>query len=299
MANSQIVLNGYKGLGTFFWVELFLHEHENHINLDTLRLRLEQEITTFDNNYSRFKHDSILNTLNRNHTLPYDHHLAMMITHGEEASKVTGGVFSIYIKDALEEKGYGVPESAMYHDNSRIKETSTVVIDNKTITLLGSKGIDLGGVGKGYLIDEIARILREEFDLHYFVINGGGDIYATSNHGKKIELYLEHPITAGEHIGKIHVQDTAFCSSSSFKRRWTKDDKEVNHFIANKEIWAASYVLAPSATIADIYATVCCIESDNDQALHNLKEKTNIKYVVITGKAIKKISTGFPTISDE
>lgn len=297
MANSIIALNGYQGLGTFFWVELFLHEQENHINLDTLRLRLEQEITTFDNNYSRFKHDSILNTLNRNHTLPYDNHLAMMITHGEDASKITNGIFNIYIKEALEEKGYG--ESATNHNNSKIKESSAVIIDNTTITLLGNKGIDLGGVGKGYLIDELARILREEYDLHYFVINGGGDIYVTSNYGESIELYLEHPVKEGEHIGKISVHDTAFCSSSSFKRAWNKNGTIVNHFIADEEVWATSYVLARSTTIADIYATMCCIESERDESLEHLQKKAAIEYLVITGKGQRKRSSNFPTISEE
>ena len=93
------------------------------------------------------------------------------------------------------------------------------------------------------------------------------------------------------------MKDTSFCSSSSFKRRWNKGGKEVNHFIADKEVWAASYVLAKTTTIADMYATICCIDGDNDAKLSLYEHKAHIDYVVITGDDIKKTSSTFPHIT--
>lgn len=85
----------------------------------------------------------------------------------------------------------------------------------------------------------------------------------------------------------------AFCSSSSYKRRWQKNGKEVNHFIADKEVWAASYVLADTTTIADMYATVYCIESDNEEVLKELAEHTKTEYTVISKEGLLLQSEGF------
>lgn len=297
MANSVLVLDTFKGLGTFFWVELFLHGDEKRDDLQAVQASLEETITSFDNTYSRFKETSLLSELNREGIIPYDEHLAEMVKHARKASYITDNIFSIFIKEALEEKGYG--EHLLQKTVVKKGEKSDVVINEKTVTLLGDKGIDLGGVGKGYLIDLLSRILKEKYNLHYFVINGGGDIFVTSNHGLPIELYLEHPINQGEYIGTINVKDKAFCSSSSFKRRWKKDGKEVNHFIADKEVWAASYVLSDTATIADMYATVFCIESNNKQELDRLAQTTEVDYTVITKEGEMIQSEGFKKITND
>ncbi len=280
MANSILVLDGYKGLGTFFWVELFLLEDEELHNRTLIQSFLEETISSFNDRYSRFRYESLLSELNRNKIVAYDYHLATMLKRALEASQVTNNAFTLFIKEALEEKGYGKQSNIKIDLKQR--ELSFVTINEETISLHGNIGIDLGGIGKGYLIDLLATSLQEKFDLHFFVINGGGDIYATSNHGSPVTLYLEHPINEGEYIGSIQIKNMAFCSSSSFKRRWQKNGKEVNHFIADKEVWAASYVLADTATIADIYATVYCIESDNEERLMRLSRRTTTEYTVIT-----------------
>lgn len=50
--------------------------------------------------------------------------------------------------------------------------------------------IDLGGLGKGWLIDKLSDLLRNE-GYKEFLINGGGDMYVSST--EKQECYIEHP----------------------------------------------------------------------------------------------------------
>ena len=293
MANTEsvLLLDGYKGLGTSFWIELFLDEHESRETLPAIRSFLEETIASFDATYSRFKETSLLSELNRNKVIAYDHHLAYMVAQAQEASRITHNVFSIFIKEALEEKGYGVQTGQKSFENK--EQNSAVTIHEKTITLHGNKGIDLGGIGKGYLIDLLAKILKETYNLHYFTINGGGDIYVTSNHGSPIKLYLEHPGNPDEYIASIEVTNMAFCSSSSFKRMWHKDGKEVNHFIAHRDVWAASYVLGTTATLADMYATVYCIESTDQESLERIAKETGTEYLVITEEGKMLHTDGF------
>lgn len=295
MAKPYLILEHYKGLGTIFSIELFLHDHEiETLPFVKLQQRLESTITDFGNRYSRFSDDSFLTELNTKKVVPYDEDLAVMLKKAEEVSRSTNNVFSLFIKEALEEKGYGTQHKTREkgtHDHDEDK--SAVRIDAHTITLLGNKGIDLGGIGKGYLIDKLARIIKDEFHIPFFLINGGGDIYVTSNHGDPVELFLEHPIHEGEYIYEIHLKNKAFCASSSFKRRWNKDGKEVNHFIAEKEVWSASYVIGDDTTTTDMYATVFCILADEKTLVEKLSATTHLEYIVICDDGKTLISKGF------
>lgn len=299
--NSFFILSAYKGLGTAFWVELFLHESEKkNLPLTEIQKKLEETITNFDNTYSRFKDTSLLSTLNKNRTIPYDYHLAMMLTKAKEVSTATGGVFDLFIKEVLEKKGYGgtdTSEKDMFLNQQESTIASDFVIADDTIALIGDKGVDLGGIGKGYLIDMLATMLKEEFSLPYFLINGGGDIYASSDHGNNVELYLEHPTNEEEYIGKILVKDASFCCSSSFKRRWQKDGKIVNHFIAPVDIWSASYVLGPDATTTDMYATVFCILAKEEATIEAFSMMSHLEYLVIKDDGKTLISKGFNLLS--
>jgi thiamine biosynthesis lipoprotein len=163
------------------------------------------------------------------------------------------------------------------------------------MTISGDKGIDLGGIGKGYLIDKLADILLNKFALPYFLINGGGDMYMTSNQGEEIEVFLEHPTDVGSYLNTIKIKNGAFCSSSSFKRSWIHNGKPVNHFIAEKEVWAASFVLGPTTTMADMYATVFCILSDNKDLLKELSKKETLDYLVIDSNGVTAKSSSFPS----
>lgn len=294
MASSVFLLNGHKGLGTAFWIELFLDEDNyDEKKIHVAREYIEKTIIDFEKKYSRFKNDSLLSELNSKKSVKHDHDIAEMIRSGLEMSKMSNGVFSLFIKEKLEEKGYGNNGGA---GKAILAEElkSDVTVTPSTITLIGNKGIDLGGVGKGYLIDLLAKTLQATFNYQYFVINGGGDIYVTSNHGMPIGLHLEHPFNQGESIGMLSVTNKAFCSSSSFKRRWKKDGEDVNHFIADKEVWAASYVLGDIATTTDMCATVYCIESDNKEAMDTLSQITATDYMVITKDGILLKSHNFP-----
>lgn len=296
MGKPLFVLDAHKGLGTLWWIELFLHETEReHVDARELQTHLEKTIGDFEKKYSRFRDDSLLNKLNNKKHTPFDYDLAEMVTQAKKVHTDTNGVFSIFIKEALEEKGYG-KKIASNEGITNSEEASDVIINKDTITLKGNKGIDLGGIGKGYLIDKLATILQKDYNLPHFLINAGGDIYVTSDHGEPLTLFLEHPVHSDEYIAKISVKDKAFCSSSSFKRKWSNNGKIVNHFIAEKEVWAVSYLVGKNTAVTDMYATVFCIIANKKEMLDKLSRQEHLEYVVINEEGERLVSKGFPGI---
>lgn len=272
-STKNFLIENFQALGTVWYIECF-ENIEDYRKLE-IKHYLEKYILDFQNKYSRFLHDSILNKYNRGEVeLDCDEDLKNMIEMGEQFKIETDGIFDINIKDRLEEMGYGKLEK----NNIR--------------------NIDLGGIGKGYLIDKIKNILEEKFNLKYFLINGGGDIYLTSDNDKEVELYLQHPVEENKFIGSIKIKDRAFCCSSSFKRSWIQNGVEQNHFISDRPVIAASYVVGDNATEADVYATVLCILSDDKEKLERIMKNKNIKnkkleYLVFDKNADKIVSDNF------
>ncbi len=292
-SKKVFVLKDYEGLGTHFYVELFLRE--KNIDEGKVSKRLKKEIEEFDDKYSRFKNDSLLNSLNKNRSIVFDYDLAKMIELANFANIKTDGVFDIFIKEKLEEKGYGKTEES---NKKTFLENSTVEVKEEYIFIKGERSIDLGGVGKGYLIDKLAKILLEEFNIRYFLVNGGGDILVTSDYENDIELFLEHPTNKDEYIYKIKIKNKSFCSSSSFKRMWQKGTRNVNHFVnkENKEIWVSSYVVSKDASTADMFATVACLLSDNEEEIKRTAKDFSADYLIINEKGEFYKSDNFPNL---
>ncbi|MDQ5957153.1 MAG: FAD:protein transferase [Patescibacteria group bacterium] len=262
---SNYILNNFEALGTKWYIEYFDILEENK------KLEIEEYIKVyikdFEQKYSRFLPDSILNKYNRGEiALKEDKTLEEIINLALEYNTLTEGVFDINIKDRLEGIGYGKLSNNNIHN------------------------VDLGGIGKGYLIDKVSMILQDRFNIKYFLINGGGDIYVTSDNGKEVEVLLQHPIENDKYIKSIRIKNLSLCCSSSFKRFWVKDGEEHNHFIdigsVDKKVSAASYVLADSALKADIYATVLCILSNQKDKLNKIMNKDkDVKYLVLDHEA--------------
>lgn len=195
------------------------------------------------------------------------------------------GFFNLFIKDDLEDKGYGNSDS--YKGVSSETLHNDYVISDTEIVLVGNKSIDLGGIGKGYLIDHICLFLQEKHKLTQFLINGGGDMYCTHNHGEGVEVYLQHPNNKELLVGSVLLKDKAFCSSSSYLRMWNKGGETKNHFITldKKEVWAASFVVGDTATDVDMLATVLCVASGDEELCTDVATHYGSEYLVVPEKS--------------
>jgi thiamine biosynthesis lipoprotein len=277
---NKLLIKNLKGLGTFWFVELFESLSVEKENL--IKKFIKKEIKDFEKKYTRFSSKSLLNKLNHDKKISFDTDLEKMIRLGERVGGETTRDFNIFIKKDLEKIGYGKALKA----KNFIPDKSKKVFykKNNYLFLNTEKEIDLGGLGKGYLIDKLASSLKKEFDLKYFLINGGGDIYATSNQKKPIEIYLEHPIETNTFIGKVLIKNESFCASSSFKRNWVHEGAIKNHFIEKSgvEIVAASYTISKKCVAADMGATMACLYSKDKVRLKKLAGFLDMEYMSLS-----------------
>ena len=265
-------------LGTRFRIEVFDDIPQNR--LEAAHSSVKAILSQFENQYSRFRPDSYVSQLNTTgHLQSPAVEFLTLLRYGLDAYDRTDGVFNIMIGAKLVAQGYDQTYSfiATPHTNVIPNPHDMLVLTTDHITLSHGQ-LDLGGLGKGYVIDMIAKYLKHEFGFKYFLVNGGGDMYGTSDHDTPITLYLEHPLDTGTYLATTTIENRGFAASSPHKRTWTSGTKTYTHIIDTvKSIpetnqLDATFITAATAVDADMFATVGLIMSPESFAVIAARE---------------------------
>jgi FAD:protein FMN transferase len=251
----------FEALGTQWWIELF--ETINESELEAIEHRLKLISSTFENTYSRFREDSLIGILNRRRTIEHSTTECLdILKYGTHLYIRSGGVFNILTGHIQEARGYNASYSfTLTQDDSLIAcNPATHLHLSETKISVDCGNIDLGGYGKGWLIDTLATDLKEHGFVH-FLINGGGDMFGTSlPDGRPIPIYLEHPTNSKKYLVETTLFNQGFAASSPFKRQWKSNDKTYTHIVGTTDIpETATFVKATTATDADAFATVAIL----------------------------------------
>ena len=265
-------------LGTLWWFDLFDAPAEREREVTD---HITNRLTIFEKQYSRFLNTSFIGTLNRTGTLenPTDE-LVALLQFGKKLYKDTGGMFNFLSAHTQVARGYGTQQTVRSNDNTAPANPDIdLIIDRKQITLHRG-AVDLGGFGKGWLIDEVANMLQTDLGIKHFLINGGGDIYATTlSDNAPVDIFVEHPIKQKHSIAKIPLANQGFAGSSTHKRRWHKSDKAHHHIITEHDNEMSAHVIAETALTADTFATIAC--ATPPQAAPKLLQDNNLDYLLI------------------
>ncbi len=277
----SIVLPAITALGTAWYVELFDDITTEKTN-EMYRL-VSLFLSDFEATYSRFKPNSTLSKLNQTGRLENpDTATIELLELGQKFYRDTNGIFNMLVGKHLIARGY----DANYSFKPTLEPVDfpsplTDLIITDTTIILQKGHLDLGGYGKGFLIDRLANYLTS-LGFSFFLINGGGDIYATSDHNEAVLIYLEHPSVTGTYIGTTTLKDQGFAASSTHKRRWKVGDKEYSHIVdtgkpVNHESLQNStptpqaqadnlgiYTKAKTAVVADVWATTLLISDPRE-----------------------------------
>jgi len=120
--------------------------------------------------------------------------------------------------------------------------------------------IDLGGIAKGYGIDEAIKTLRL-MGIEHAIINAGGDLKAIGEHGERPwKVGIQHPRQPGVLASIETLSDESIFTSGDYRRFYVQDNKRRHHIIDPRTGEPVSHTIAvtvihPDATTADAAAT--------------------------------------------
>jgi len=171
--------------------------------------------------------------------------------------------------------------------------------DKKTITLQQPLKIDLGGIGKGYIADQLMLILKRAKVSHAAVIVGGETVLGDAPPEKKgWHIGIEDP----EHklIGKIVLANTALSTSGDSYQFFEADGKRHSHLIdpstkQSKINRLNVTILAPTAMQADAWATALRI-LPTEEAIKIANNEPQLEALFIPYKQNTSSTKNFPTL---
>ncbi len=246
---------------------------------------------------SRFRADSELSLLNRSAGRPFRASwlLFQVVSEAVSAASATGGIFDPTVLRALLQAGYdrsfellppapcqsrtavapakGAAEpcdlgkgavglcQGTEEDQSVAPAWTRIGLEpgSRTITLPAGTWLDLGGIGKGWTVDRVARSLCA---FHSYAIDAGGDLYAAGAQadGSPWTVGVEDPFRPDRDLMVLTVRDRALATSTVGRRRWSLAGQVRHHLIdprtgrpADSGV-ASVTVIAGSVALAEVLA---------------------------------------------
>lgn len=189
-------------------------------------------VTQFEQRFSRFLPDSEVNAFREAKvgTYPISEELSVLLGRADVLRRLTGGIYDPAVGGLLERAGYGMPKT---NEISTTETTTNFFLPHwslvgTTLTLDGPVAFDLGGMGKGYCIDGVARVLEREGYQHYLV-EGGGDMFGTTKaDGSPWQVAIEYPGKPELAAGTMALSHQGLAVSDRFRRRFGRWHHIVN-----------------------------------------------------------------------
>ncbi len=187
--------------------------------------------------------------------------------------ELTGGAFDVTVGPLLELWGFRggepkVPGSGELAAALDLVGSSGLDLDpegsSARLRRRGQK-VDLGGIGKGFALDEAARALRSG-GVSHAVLNSGGNLLfmGEASEGEPWKAGIAHPRSPGEVIAAFEASEVAVSTSGDYERFFVSDGVRYPHILDPRTGRPAAElssvtVIAPSATGADALSTALVV----------------------------------------
>lgn len=204
--------------------------------------QVEELFTAIEAEMSRFRPDSGLSRLNGRAgqgPQPVSAELLTVISLALAAARSSGGVFDPTVLTALMDAGYDRSFDQLAAGGSHgptdvvsaRPDWRRVVVDaaGHTISLPAGLGLDLGGIAKGWAVDQAAALLSGWGEG---LIDAGGDMRSTgAPGGVPWPIGVQDPFHPDRTLTVFNLGTGAIATSSIGGRRWQRGGQELHHLI--------------------------------------------------------------------
>jgi FAD:protein FMN transferase len=156
--------------------------------------------------------------------------------------------------------------------------------------------LGLGGIAKGYAVDQAKRLLRQQGFSDFF-IKAGGELYVSGMRGQRPWIVgIQDPRNPSHYFATLALSNSACTTSGDYERFLIKDGVRYHHIIDPKTGYPArksksATIVAPRAEDADALSTaVFVMGHKKGMALIETLPKTEAVVVTSTGAVI--VSSG-------
>lgn len=257
-----------------------------------------QEVARIEALMSEWRPDSPLSAINEaagGEPVQVPEELAALIKRAKHWGALSQGAFDITWK--------GMGHLWQFDDSFRVPEESSIRsalsrVDYRAIRIQGNRvglsrpgmAIGLGGIAKGYAVDQAAETLRG-FGIQDFLLDGGGDLYVSgSRSNQPWRIGIRDPRGSAEDlVAVLRGFQGAVVTSGDYERFKIVEGKRFHHIIDPRTGRPADdcrsvTVLAPKAEVADILATAIFVLGPT-QGLELAAAEPGVDVLIIDGQS--------------
>ncbi len=233
----------------------------------------------------------------KGHTIQVSNMTAELIKIGVNYGDLSNGSFDISILPISELWDFKstsptLPDKNLLQMSIPHVNYSNVLVDDNTITLLDPKmKIDLGGIAKGYIADELKDYLLSE-GVTSGIINLGGNVLTIGNKpdGSPFRIGINNPFEGTtDYITDVEIIDESVVTSGVYQR-FFKLDNTIYHHILNPEtglpfqndLYSAT-IISPNSVDGDALSTIC-MTLGLEEATKLIEDIDDIRGILITNK---------------
>ncbi|MBQ1231611.1 MAG: FAD:protein FMN transferase [Clostridia bacterium] len=256
-------------------------------------------------------------TKNGEHSIiKVDTKIIEMLNFAKDMYKQTNGKLNVAFGSVLNiwhqhrEEGINNPESATLPkmENLQMAAQHTNIEDvvineeNNTVYLRdGVMRLDVGGVAKGYAVEQVAQWMEEE-GYNGYILNVGGNVRCVGKRadGEKWKVGIESPYTDNVEIPYIEylsIDNMSLVTSGSYQRFYVVKGNSYHHIIdpvtlmPAENFWSVS-VLCKDSGLADALSTAL-FTMDYEQGLEIIESTAGAEAMWFTKDGEKQYSSGF------
>ncbi len=228
-----------------------------------------QEVDRVDAQMSNYKPESELSAINReaaSHAVLVEPHLFQLLKESVRYSRETNGAFDITVGPLMKHWGFfrgrgRLPSQAEITSVLKHVGYQHIELDAAARTIRFDESgieIDLGGIAKGYAVDQGVEILRSNSIASALVSGGTSSIYALGappgERGWRVTI--RDPYQARKPADALLLRDYSLSTSGSYEKFFEIGGKTYCHIMDPRTGWPvqnmlSTTVLAPSTTESD------------------------------------------------
>ena len=291
---AEWVKHSFDVMGTRSHLEFELPNNSDREEIISL---VVDEMNRIDRLMSPFKPSSELSKINRDASkkkIRISKELFNLLEESARFSKLTQGSFDIsfssigYLYDfrksirPTEKQLTNLTKAINFHSIQLDKTKNTVHFANANVK------IDLGGIAKGYAVDQSIKLLMQARVKNAYVSAGGDSRIIGKKQDRLWYIGIKHPRMKGKLLANLPLEEVSISTSGDYERFFIKDGVRYHHIIDPKTGDSARSlqsvtILASNSTTADALSTSVFILG-RKKGLELINNLTDTSVIIVDAK---------------
>jgi len=263
-------------------------------------------LKVIDLSMSTYIDNSLITKINKGEHLPIDSHFEKVLSASMDIYKQSDGIFDPSIGQLINAWGFGKKENHIPPTQKQIDSLLALTGMNKIHVATPPKGtfvekdnpniqLNFNAIAQGYTSDVIADYFLSK-QITNFIVEVGGEIVIHGRNtlkGKSWTIGIDNPLQKPDEdreiVATVELTDCGLATSGNYRKLWTDSltGQKYVHTINPKtgrpqpSNLLSATVIAPSAMLADGYATTLMALGGIEKAKDFLAQHKELKAVLL------------------